>query len=62
VQEQDRVSRGWQPFLTPRQTLMIYRALKGEDARPEDTEHMPKLVGWFEYEAQARRELTGAQE
>ena len=60
--DQDRVSRGWQPWLTPRQTLMIYMALTGQEIRPDDAAHLPRLVEWFEHEAEARRELTGAQE
>ena len=55
----DRVSMGWQVWLTPRQTRIIFDALVaiGGD------EHHAKLVEWFGTEirtkAEARRKMTG---
>lgn len=62
----DKWSAGFQPFLTPRQTRMVAARLKGYDVLPEDKAHMPKLVEWFETQAQqfaqARGELTDKNE
>lgn len=53
----DRASLGWQPFLTPRQTRIIYDALARHDAAMTEIEHVEKLVEWFGAEAdvQAKR-------
>lgn len=50
----DRITLGWQPFLTPRQTRIIHAALAGAPQRPEDEEHVPGLVEWFESEVRAK--------
>lgn len=59
----DRWTKGFAPQLTQRQTRMIAARLQGETVLPEDEEHMPKLVEWFEGQAaefaRARGELTG---
>lgn len=59
----DRWTRGFSPQLTQRQTRMIAARLKGDAVLPEDAAHMPKLVEWFDTQAQdfaqARGELTG---
>ena len=49
----DRITLDWQIWLTPRQTRIIHAALAGAPQRPEDEEHMPGLVEWFESEVQA---------
>lgn len=55
----DRVSLGWQVWLTPRQTQIIYDALVAVDG----DEHHGKLVEWFGSEvktkAEVRRKQTG---
>lgn len=60
--EQDRVTKGWQPWLTPRQTRIIRDALAGYTAREGEEQHRDGLLEWFDHEAQARRELTGDME
>ena len=56
---QDSISLGWQVWLTPRQTQIIYDALCAVDG----DEHHEKLVEWFGSEikikAEARRKQTG---
>ena len=53
---QDRISEGWQVWLTPRQTRIIHDALTGYESEDE-AEHVDKLVEWFGTEAdvQAKR-------
>ena len=48
----DRVSYGWQPFLTPRQSRG--RMLK------EDREELAKLKEWFGHEAEIHKRKLGA--
>ena len=59
----DSISIGWQVWLTPRQTRIIYDALSRHEANVDEVGHCAKLVEWFGAEvdakAQARRELTG---
>ena len=59
----DRTSNGWQVWLTPRQTRIIYDALVADGS---ENEHSVKLKEWFGVEvktkAEARRKQTGAQE
>ena len=52
----DRISLGWQVWLTPRQTKIIYDALcaVGGD------EHCEKLVEWFGAEVDAKAQVRGA--
>lgn len=51
MEAQDRVSLGWQPFLTPRQTRIIHDALAGYETSAE-SEHVDKLVEWFGHETE----------
>lgn len=59
----DRVSLGWQVWLTPRQTLIIFDALSSHGPDAGEIEHCEKLVEWFGHEvktkAEARRKQTG---
>lgn len=61
----DRVSLGWQVWLTPRQTRIIFDALSRHDPAAGEIEHHGKLVEWFgsevkiKTEAEARRNQTG---
>jgi hypothetical protein len=59
----DRISEGWQVWLTPRQTRIIFDALSRHDPKAGETEHCEKLVEWFGAEvktkAEARRKMTG---
>lgn len=48
----DRISNGWQVWLTPRQTRIIHDALTGKPILPEDEAHVSKLVEWFGNEVQ----------
>ena len=54
---QDRNSNGWQVWLTPRQTRIIYDALARHDPAAGEIEHVERLVEWFgsEAEVQAKR-------
>lgn len=48
----DRVSMGWQVWLTPRQTRIIYDALARHEANVGEIEHVEKLVEWFGHETE----------
>jgi hypothetical protein len=66
MEHQDRISEGWQVWLTPRQTRIIYDALSRHDPVAGEIEHHERLVEWFGAEVQAkaqvRGELTGEME
>lgn len=49
----DRVSLGWQPFLTPRQTRVILARLNWKRLNAEDKAELAKLKEWFGHEAAA---------
>ena len=51
----DRTSNGWQVWLTPRQTRIIYDALARHDANAGEIEHVERLVEWFGAEADVQR-------
>ena len=51
---QDRITLGWQVWLTPRQTRIISDALTGYESEDE-AEHVGKLVEWFGTEAETQR-------
>lgn len=53
----DRISLGWQIWLTPRQTRIISDRLCGLHVKPEDEDALFKLQEWFgtEVETQAQR-------
>ncbi len=54
---QDRITLGWQVWLTPRQTRIIYDALTRHVPAAGEIEHVERLVEWFgtEAETQAKR-------
>ena len=66
MDDQDRISEGWQVWLTPRQTRIIYDALTRHEANVGEAEHCERLVEWFGAEvdakAQVRGKMTGGME
>lgn len=50
--DMDRVSKGWQAWLTPRQTRIIHNALSRYEADVGENEHVDKLVEWFGHETE----------
>ena len=60
MQPQDRISEGWQVWLTPRQTRIIYDVLVGKFILPEDFEELFKLREWFGHEAEIYRQKLEA--
>jgi hypothetical protein len=50
MEDQDRVSLGWQPFLTPRQTRIIRDALVVYSPLDSELPHYDKLFEWFDHE------------
>lgn len=55
MQPQDRISLGWQLWLTPRQTRIIHDRLCGLYVKPEDEAELFKLQEWFGHEAETQR-------
>jgi hypothetical protein len=55
----DRISEGWQVWLTPRQTRIIYDALSRHEANVGEAEHCEKLVEWFGAEVDAKAQVRG---
>jgi len=57
----DRVSLGWQVWLTPRQTKIIYDALRMSKPMggPHDDAAWNKLKEWFGAEVQAKAQVRG---
>ena len=56
----DRVTLGWQVWLTPRQTRIIYDALRGYEPTAGEIEHVKELVGWFGHEAEIHKRKLDA--
>lgn len=50
MENQDKVTKGWQPWLTRRQTRMILEALMLYLPVPAEEDHHKKLVEWFDHE------------
>lgn len=50
----DRISKGWQVWLTPRQTRIIHDALVGHEPNAGEAEHCEKLREWFGAEVEAK--------
>lgn len=55
----DRSSLGWQVWLTPRQTRIIFEALTLHDPVAWEIEHCERLVEWFGSEVQAKAQVRG---
>ena len=60
VQDVDRISLGWQVWLTPRQTRIISDALCGLYVKPEDEGELFKLQEWFGAEVDTHKRKLGA--
>ena len=60
AQDVDRISLGWQVWLTPRQTRIIRDAILGLWAGGDEQEHLHKLVEWFDAEAETQTRKLGA--
>lgn len=54
----DRITMGWQVWLTPRQTRIIFDALSGHKPPVDESDHHEKLVEWFGSEVEAKRKLS----
>lgn len=54
----DRISKGWQVWLTPRQTRIIHDALVRHEANVGESEHHAKLVEWFGAEVEAKAQIS----
>lgn len=52
----DRVSMGWKPWLTPRQTRVIAAKLHDRDIEPGDEEELEKMRESFGHEAALHRQ------
>jgi len=50
MNDQDSAMKGWQPWLTRRQSRMILEALELYSPAANEVEHHKKLVEWFDHE------------
>ena len=50
----DRISNGWQVWLTPRQTRIIHDALVRHEPNADEVQHYEKLREWFSAEVEAK--------
>lgn len=53
----DRISNGWQVWLTPRQTRIIYDALARLEPNEGENEYHAKLAEWFGSEVEANEKF-----
>ncbi|MEF2146645.1 MAG: hypothetical protein V3573_14460 [Desulfovibrionaceae bacterium] len=51
----DRISEGWQIWLTPRQTRILFCKMTRGRMRKEDKTELKKLVEWFEREVELKK-------
>lgn len=56
----DRVSLGWQPWLSPRQTQISSNRLCGLYVKPEDEAELFKLQEWFGHAVEIHKRKLGA--
>lgn len=56
----DRVSMGWQVWLTPRQTRVVDAKLHDRDIEPGEEEALEKMRQSFGHEAEVHRRKPGA--
>ena len=54
----DRISNGWQVWLTPRQTRIIHDALVRHEPNTCEQEHYEKLREWFGNEVEAKVQIS----
>jgi hypothetical protein len=54
----DRISNGWQVWLTPRQTRIIHDALARLEPNVGEDEHHAKLVEWFGSEVATKEKIS----
>ena len=54
----DRISNGWQVWLTPRQTRIIHDALTRHEPNVGEDEHHAKLVEWFGSEVETKAKIS----
>ena len=60
VRDVDKISLGWQVWLTPRQTRIIRDELHGHWAESDDQECLQRLAEWFDSEAETQTRKLGA--
>lgn len=54
----DKISNGWQVWLTPRQTRIIHDALVGNAMQQCDMPEFKKLCEWFGAEVEAKAKIS----
>lgn len=55
MKDEDKLSLGWQVWLTPRQTKIIANALSLYKPSDINKEHYVKLLEWFKHEAEVNQ-------